>query len=149
MDLNQRAMLNNFGLVQHSVLESPDHNAVHVICCRTSRDFVNTELTEELKTRLGLQAVQPQKRAVTLSTGSSSVVRIVILDKGICYGYNFLCEAAQSADYPYAHILYVQKGRKSLKWRKEEFPPGTVIMYPGPSEKRPHFWDSLTAVIGI
>ena len=48
MDLTRRAMLNDFGLVQHAVFESADHNAVYVIYCHTQKPFVHTALTKEL-----------------------------------------------------------------------------------------------------
>ena len=57
MDLTRRAMLNDFGLVQHAVFETADHNAVHVIYRHTQKTFVHTELTKELETPTGLQLV--------------------------------------------------------------------------------------------
>ena len=163
MDLNQRAFLNDFGIVQHSVLESPDHNTVHVICSHTNRDFVNAELAEELKTRTGLQLVPPQHRADALSKGDSSVVCIVVLDdqessrpemffrdneffrdgdQDMLYG------AVQSADYPDAQTLYLQKGRICPQLVKNKL-HCTVMMYPHSSEKKSLFWDSLTTVMGL
>ncbi len=79
MDLTRRAMLNDFGLVQHAVFESADHNAVHVIYRHTQKPFVHTELTKELETRTGLQLVPPQSRVATSSSKGDGVV-IVIVD---------------------------------------------------------------------
>ena len=164
MDLNQHAILNDFGVVQHSVLESPDHNTVHVICYHTSRDFVNAKLAEELKTRTGLQLVPPQHRADALSKGDSSVVCIVVLDdqdssrsemffrdsKVVRDGdQDMLRGAVQSAGYPDTQTLYLQKGRKRPKWVENKLPHCTVMMYPGSSEKRRLFWDSLATVMGL
>ena len=53
MDPTRRAMLNEFGLVQHAVFESADHNAVNFIYSHTQRHFVVTELTKELVKRTG------------------------------------------------------------------------------------------------
>ena len=78
MDLT-RAMLKDFGLVQHAVFESADHNAVPVIYRHTQKTFVHTELTKELETRTGLQLVPPQSRVATSSSKGDGVV-IVILD---------------------------------------------------------------------
>ena len=71
MDLTSRAKLNNFGLVQHAVLESPDRITVRVIYGYTDRDFVHTELIKELETRTGLQLVPPQSPVATRETGQS------------------------------------------------------------------------------
>ena len=79
MDLTRRAMLNDFGLVQHAVFESADHNAVHVIYRHTQKTFVHTKLTKELETRTGLQLVPPQSRVATSSSKGDGVV-IVIVD---------------------------------------------------------------------
>ena len=79
MDLTRRATLNYFGLVQHAVYESADHNAVHVIYRHTQKGFVHTELTKELETRTGLQLVPPQSRVSTSSSKGDGVI-IVILD---------------------------------------------------------------------
>ena len=79
MDLTRRAMLNDFGLVQHAVFESADHNAVHVIYRHTQKPFVHITLTKELKTRTGLQLVPPQSRVATSSSKGDGVV-IVIVD---------------------------------------------------------------------
>ena len=79
IDLTHRAMLNDFGLVQHAVFESADHNAVHVIYRHSQKSFVHTELTKELETRTGLQLVQPQSRVATSSSKGDGVV-IVIVD---------------------------------------------------------------------
>ena len=76
MDPTRRAMLNDFGLVQHAVLESPDHNTVHVIYEHTQIHFVHTELTKELETRTGLQLVPPQSRVATSSSKGDSVVTV-------------------------------------------------------------------------
>ena len=79
MDLTRRAMLNDFGLVQHAVFQSADHNSVHVIYRHTQKTFVHTELTKELETRTGLQLVPPQSRVATSSFKGDGVV-IVIVD---------------------------------------------------------------------
>ena len=71
MDPTRRAMLNDFGLVQHAVFESADHNAVNFIYSHTQRHFVVTELTKELETRTGLQLVPPQSPVATRETGQS------------------------------------------------------------------------------
>ena len=158
MDLNQCAILNDFGVVQHSVLESPDHNTAHVICYHTNRDFVNAELAEELKTRTGLQLVPPQHRVGALSKGDGSVVCIVVLDdEAIIRSEMFfrdvdqriLCGAVQSADYPNAHTLYLQKGRRCPQWVKNKLLHCTVMMYPRSSGKRSLFWDSFATVMGL
>ena len=158
MNLNQHAILNDFGVVQHSVLESPDHNTVHVICSHTDRNFVNAELAEELKTRTGLQLVPLQHRAGALAKGDGSVVCIVVLgDLDTIRSEMFfrdsdqdiLCGAVKSAGYPDTQTLYLQKGRRCPKWVKNKLPHSTVMMYPASSEERPLFWDSLVTVMGL
>ena len=164
MDLNQRAILNDFGVVQYSVLESPDHNIVHVICYHTNRDFVNAKLVEELKTRTGLQLVPPQHRAGALSKEDSSVVYIVVLDGQDSSGsemffrdsefvrdgdQDILCGAVQSAGYSDRQTIYLKKGRRWPRWVENKLPHSTVMMYPGSSEKRRLFWDLLATVIGL
>ena len=148
VDPSQCAMLNDFGIVQHSVLESPDHNTVHVICYGTSRDFVNTELAEELKTRTGLQLVPPKSRTGALSKGGSSVVCIFVLDDPDS-DHNMLYRAVQSAGYPETQILCLQTAWNCPQWVEKKLLHCTMMKYPGSSEKRSLFWDSLTTVMGL
>ena len=163
MDLNQRAILNDFSIVQHSVLETPDHSTVHVIYYHASRDFVNAELAEELKTRTGLQLVPLQHRAGALSKGDSSVICIVVLDdldsirSEMFFGdsqfisdgdQDMLRGAVQSAGYPETQILYLQKGRRCPQWVENKLPHCTMMVYRGSSEKI-LFWDSVTAVMSL
>ena len=78
MDLTRRAMLNDFGFVQHAVLESPDHNTVHVIYGRDNRDFVHTKLTKVLETRTGLKLVPPQSPVAKPSSKEDSVIIAIV-----------------------------------------------------------------------
>ena len=98
-DLAHRAMLNDFGLVQHTVFESPDHNTVHLIYGHTNVSFVHTELTKELKIRTGLQLVPTQSRIATSSSKGDGVV-IVIVDSHDSLTDRLLREAVETAGHP-------------------------------------------------
>ena len=106
MDLARRAMLNDFGLVQHAVFESADHNAVHVIYRHTQQPFVHTKLTKELKTRTGLQLVPPQSRVATSSSKGDGVV-IVILDSPDPLTDRLLREAVETAGHPDLSLIHI------------------------------------------
>ena len=71
-------MLNDLGLVQHAVLESPDQNTVHVIYGRDNRDFVHTKLTKELETRTRLKLVPPQSHVAKPSSKEDSVIIAIV-----------------------------------------------------------------------
>ena len=109
MDLIRRAMLNDFGLVQHAVFESADHNAVHVIYRHTQKTFVHIKLTKELETRTGLQLVPPQSRVATSSSKGDGVV-IVIVDSHDSRTDRLLREAVETAGHPDTHTLFLQMG---------------------------------------
>ena len=159
MDLTSRAKLNNFGLVQHAVLESPDRNTVHVIYGYSDRDFVHTELTKELETRTGLQLVPSQSLVATSSSKGDGVVIVVIdrLDSPInrIYGYDELVtdrlfgEAVEAAGYPDTHILFLQKGFGFRSpWVDDKLPRSALMLYPRSDAERSQFWTTLTTMIG-
>ena len=132
MDLTRRALLNDFGLVQHAVLESPDHSTVHVIHAHNHRHFVHNELTKELKTRTGLQLVPPQSRVATSSSKGNGVV-IVIVDSHdsrtdrLLYRHDSLTdrllrEAVETAGHPDTHTLFLEKGKYRSDWVLDKLP---------------------------
>ena len=76
--LKHPAMLNNLDPIQHAVLESMNHNTVHVMYSSKNKYFVQLELTEELKTRTGLQLVPPQSHVATSSSKGDSVLIVIM-----------------------------------------------------------------------
>ena len=147
MDLTRRAMLNDFGLVQHAVFESADHKAVHVIYRHTQRHFVVSELTKELETRTGLQLVPPQSRVATSSSKGNGVV-IVIVDSNSSRTNSFLREAVNTAGHPDTHTLCLQKGKYLPDWVGNIFRRSTLMLYPESDGERSQFWTTLTTMIG-
>ena len=147
MDLTRRAMLNNFGLVQHAVFESADHNAVHVIYRHTQQSFVHTELIKELETRTGLQLVPPQSRVATSSSKSDGVV-IVIVDSDDSLTNRLLREAVETAGHPDTHTLFLQKGEYRPDWVDNKLLSFALMLYPESGVERSQFWTTLTTMIG-
>ena len=147
MDLTRHAMLNDFGLVQHAVFESADHNAVHIIYSHTQKLFVHTELTKELETRTGLQLVPPQSRVATSSSKGDGVV-IVIVDSHDSLTDGLLREAVETAGHPDTHTLFLQKGEYRSDWVGSNFPRSALMVYARSDEKRSQFWMTLTTMIG-
>ena len=147
MDLTRRTMLNDFGLVQHAVFETADHNAVHVIYRHTDKPFVHTELTKELETRTGLKLVPPQSRVVTSSSKGDGVV-IVIVDSHDSRTDRFLLEAVETAGHPDTHTLFLQKRRYCPEWVHKKLPRSALILYPQSDGERSQFWTTLTTMIG-
>ena len=147
MDLTRRTMLNDFGLVQHAVFETADHNAVHVIYRHTHKPFVHTELTKELETRTGLKLVPPQSRVATSSSKGDSVV-IVIVDSHNSRTNRFLREAVETAGHPDTHTLFLQKGWYCPEWVDKKLPRSALILYPQSDGERSQFWTTLTTMIG-
>ena len=169
MDLTSRAMLNDFGLVQHAVFESADHNAVHVIYRHSQKPFVHTELTKELETRTGLQLVPPQSRVATSSSKGDGVVIVIVdshdsltdrllyrhdsLTDRLLYRHDSLTdrllrEAVETAGHPDTHTLFLQKGKHRPDWVDRKLPRSTLMLYPESDEERSQFWTTLTTLIG-
>ena len=158
MDLTRRAMLNDFGPVQHAVLGLPDHNTVHVIYSHTQKPFVHTELTKELETRTGLQLVPPQSRVATSSSKGDGVVIVVIdnhdsLTDRLLYRHDSLTdrllrEAVETAGHPDTHTLFLQKGEYRSHWVDIKLPRSALMLYPESGAERSQFWTILTTVIG-
>ena len=147
MDLTHRAMLNDFGLVQHAVFESADHNAVHVIYRHTQKGFVHNALTKELETRTGLHLVPPQSR-VTASSSKGDGVVIVIVDSHDSLTDRLLREAVETAGHPDTHILFLQKWKYRPDWVDNKLPRSALILYPRSDRERSQFWTTLTTMIG-
>ena len=147
MDLTRRAMLNDFGLVQHAVFASADHNAVHVIYSHSQKPFVHTELTKELETRTGLQLVPPQSRVATSSSKRDGVV-IIILDSHNSLTDRLLREAVETAGHPDTHTLFLQRGWYRPDWVDNKIPRSTLMLYPQSDGERSQFWTTLTTMIG-
>ena len=147
MDQTRRAMLNDFGLVQHAVFESADHNAVHVIYSHTQKPFVHTELTKELETRTGLQLVPPQSRVATSSSKGDGVV-IVIVNSHDSLTDRLLREAVETAGHPDTHTLFLQKGEYRPDWVGDKFPRSALMVYHESDVERSQFWMTLTTMIG-
>ena len=147
MDLARRAMLNDFGLVQHAVFESADHNAVRIIYHHSQKPFVHTELTKELETRTGLQLVPPQSRVATSSSKGDGVV-IVIVDSHDSLTDWLLREAVETAGHPDTHTLFLQKGKYRPDWVNNKFPRSALMLYPTSDGERSQFWTTLTKMIG-
>ena len=143
MDLTRRAMLNDFGLVQHTVFESADHNAVHVIYSHTQKPFVHTELTKELETRTGLQLVPPQSRVATSSSKGDGVV-IVIVDSHDSLTDRLLREAVETAGHPDTHTLFLQKGEYRPDWVDYRFTRSTLVVHYGSAAERHRLWATLS-----
>ena len=147
MDITRRAMLNDFGLVQHAVFESADHNAVHVIYSHTQKPFVHTELTNELETRTGLQLVPPQSRVAKSSSKGDGVV-IVIVGCHDSLTDRLLREAVKTAGHPDAHTLFLQKGEYCPDWVDNKLPRSALMVYHESDGERSQFWTTLTTMIG-
>ena len=147
MDPTRRAMLNEFGLVQHAVFESADHNAVNFIYSHTQRHFVVTELTKELETRTGLQLVPPQSRVATSSSKGDGVV-IVIVDSDDPLTDRLLREAVETVGHPDTHTLFLQNGEYSPYWVGQKLPRSALMLYPKSDGERSQFWTTLTTMIG-
>ena len=147
MDLTRRAMLNDFGLVQHAVFKSVDHNAVHVIYHHSQKPFVHTELTKELETRTGLQLVPPQSREATSSSKGDGVV-IVIVDSHDSLTDRLLREAVETAGHPDTHTLFLQKGKYRPDWVDNKLPRSALMLYPESDGEWSQFWTILTTMIG-
>ena len=158
MDITRRTMLNDFGLVQHAVFESADHNAVHVIYRHTQKPFLHTALTKELETRTGLQLVPPQSRVATSSSKGDGVVIVIVdsqdlLTERLLYRHDLLTdrllrEAVETAGHPETHTLFLQKGKYRPDWVDNKFPRSALMLYPEPSLERSKFWTILTTLIG-
>ena len=141
MDLTRHAMLNDLGLVQHAVLESPDQNTVHVIYGRDNRYFVLTELTTELEARTGLKLVPPQSPVATSSSEGESVVIVIVgrhdspfielrssdCDDSLTDG--LLREAAETAAHPDTYTLFLQKGGHRPDWVDSKLPRSTLMFF--------------------
>ena len=141
MDLTRRAMLNDFGLVQHAVFESADHNAVHVIYRHTQKPFVHTELTKEL------ELVPPQSRVATSSSKRDGVV-IVTVDSHDSLTDRLLREAVETAGHPDTHTLFLQKGKYRPDWVDDKLLRSPLMLYPKSDVERSQFWTTLTTMIG-
>ena len=160
MDLALRAMLNDFGPVQHAVLESPDHNTVHVIYDHNNRGFVHTELTKELETRTGLKLVPPQSHVATSSSKGDSVIIAIVrhhdsfLQRSLLWNADdpltdrLLHEAVETAGHPDTHTLFLQCGRYRPDWVNDKLPRSTLMAYPESGVDRSQFWTTLTTLIG-
>ena len=158
IDLTRRAMLNDFGLVQHAVFESADHNAVHVIYHHTQKSFVHTELTKELETRTGVQLVPPQSRVATSSSKEDGVVIVIVdshdsLTDRLLYRHGSLTdrllrEAVETAGHPDTHTLFLQKGEYCPDWVGSKLPRSTLMLYPESDGEGSQFWTTLTTMIG-
>ena len=142
-DLAHRAMLNDFGLVQHTVFESPDHNTVHLIYGHTNVSFVHTELIKELKIRTGLQLVPPQGRVATSSSKGDGVV-IVIVDSHDSLTDRLLREAVETAGHPDTHTLFLQKGEYRPDWVDYRFTRSTLVVHYGSAAERHRLWATLS-----
>ena len=147
MDLTRRAMLNDFGLVQHAVFETADRNAVHVIYRHSQKPFVHTELTKQLETRTGLQLVPPQSRVATSSSKGDGVV-IVIVDSQDSLTDWLLREVVETAGHPDTHTLFLQKGEYCPHWVDDKLLRSPLMLYPESDGERSQFWTTLTTMIG-
>ena len=147
MDLTRRAMLNDFGLVQHAVFETADRNAVHVIYRHSQKPFVHTELTKQLETRTGLQLVPPLSRVPTSSSNRDGVV-IVIVDSHDSLTDRLLREAVETAGHPDTHTLFLQKGWYRAEWVDKKKSRSALMLYPQSDGERSQFWTTLTIMIG-
>ena len=147
MDSTRRDMLLDNSLVQHAVLESPDHKTVHVIYDHTQRYFVVTELIKELETRTGLQLVPPQSRVATSSSKGDGVV-IVIVDSHDSLTNWLLRKAVETAGHPDTRTLFLQKGWYRPDWVGDKFPRSALMLYPQFRVELSQFWTILTTVIG-
>ena len=147
MDSTRRAMLLDPSLVQHDLLESPDHGIVHVIYGQDNKTFVHTELTKELETRTGLQLVPPESRVATSSSKGDGVV-IVIVDWHDSLTDRLLREAVETAGHPDTHTLFLQRGWYRPDWVDNKIPRSTLMLYPQSDGERSQFWTTLTTMIG-
>ena len=147
MGPTSRAMLLHTSPVQHAVLESPDHNTVHVIYRHSEKPFVHTELIKELETRTGLQLVPPQSRVATSSSRGDGVV-IVIVDSQDSLIDRLLRDAVKTAGHPDTHTLFLQKGKYRPDWVDSKLPRSALMLYPESGVERSQFWTTLTTMIG-
>ena len=148
MDLARRAMLNPFGLVQHAVLESPDHNTVHVIYGHTNRPFAHNRLIKELVTRTGLQLVPTQSRVATSSSKGDGVVIVIVDRHDSPFTDRLLREAVETAGHPATHTLFLQKERYCPDWVGDKLPRSALMVYPDSDVGRSQFWTTLTTMMG-
>ena len=148
MDLARRAMLNPFGLVQHAVLELPDHNTVHVIYCHTNRPFAHNGLIKELVTRTGLQLVPTQSRVATSSSKGDGVVIVIVDRHDSPFTDRLLREAVETAGHPATHTLFLQKERYCPDWVGDKRPRSALMVYPDSDVGRSQFGTTLTTMMG-
>ena len=147
MDLTRRAILNDFGLVQHAVFESADHNAVHVIYRHSQKPFVHTELTKEMETRTGVQLVPPQSRVATSPSKGDGVVIVIVVSHD-SLSDRLLREAVETAGHPDTHTLFLQKGKYRPDWVDNKLPRSALMLYPESDGEWSQFWTTLTTMIG-
>ena len=140
MDSTRRDMLLNTSPVQHAVLESPDHNTVHVIYSHTQRHFVHSELTKELETHTGLP---PQSCVATSSSKENGFVIVVVNNPD-----RLLREAVETAGHPDTHTLFLQKGEYRPDWVDDKLLRSPLMLYPKSDGERSQFWTTLTTMIG-
>ena len=158
MDLTRRAMLNDFGLVQHTVFESPNHNTVHVIYVHNNRYFVHTKLTKELETRTGLKLVPPQSPVATSSSRGDSVIIAIVgrhdsfIHRSALWNDDdtdrLLRKAVETAGHPDTHTLFLQIGMYQPCWVNDKLARSTLMVYPQSGVDRSQFWKTLTTLIG-
>ena len=129
------------------MLESPDHNTVHVIYGRDNRNFVHTKLTKELETRTGLKLVPPQSPVATSSFKGDSVV-IVIIDYHDSLTDRLLRETVETGGHPDTATLFLQKEEYRPDWVDSKLPRSTLMVYPQSDMDRSQFWKTLTTLIG-
>ena len=148
MNFSRRAMLNDFGPVQHAVLASPDHNTVHVVYCYTARNFVQCVLTKELKTRTGLELVPPESRAATCTSSCRrDGVLVVIVNRYDALTDRLLLETVGSTGHPVPQTLFIQE-RCRPDWVDYRLPPATLMVYPWYVGRQSQFWTTLATMIG-
>ena len=123
------------------MLGSPSQNTVRVIYSHTSKDFVTTRLTEELKARTGMH-LMPLKTGDGPVSFKQSSVTIVIFEKG--YGNHL--RRRLSPHCQYVCLLRDQYLHPSVYTSCTNH---AVMQYPDSEEEKPHFWDSLAALIGM
>ena len=131
------------------MLESPDQNTVHVIYSHTSKDFVTTRLTEELKTRTAMQ-LMPLKTGDDPVSFKQSSVTIVIFEKGHGHHLRYYLGQQLSPYCQYVCLLRDQDLHPSVcNFLDTSCTNHAVMQYPDSEEENPHFWDSLAALIGM
>ncbi len=149
MDAKDRALLDNYGLVRHAALESPDHKLVHVIYNHHRRKFVEEELTEELKKRTGLQQVSTS-RLLPLTSSSTTCTHTIVITGWRSGREDKLLRHAVKTTPTERPTVYMLRDDDYPDWVEDRLTPSNHVVYPQSQDtsRVSTFWDCVTSLLG-